>query len=266
MSWLITYERAERADGSLYFPSRLSREKLDEIKRTQGSYVYANQYLNEVIPLDEQRFKKEWFKYYDKLPQTKNTFVFIDPAISQKKSADFTGLVVSHRDVGGCDYVEVAKRIRTTPTELIEMVFKINEQFRPQAIGIEKIAFQEVLIYMVAEEMKRRKINIPIVGVAYGPEDRKELRISRLVPRFEWGGIYLKRGLVDLENELLKFPRASNDDISDALAGIDRIAFTPTEEKQREKYINPADADDYERQYRRKLVQSAARNTQTEEY
>ena len=48
--WSLVYERAELTDGTLFFPDRLSREFLDDAKRTMGSYFYANQYLNEVIP------------------------------------------------------------------------------------------------------------------------------------------------------------------------------------------------------------------------
>lgn len=195
-----------------------------------GSYLFANQYQNEVIPDDERRFKAHWLRYYNTVPNNVYRFAFIDPAIGQKESHDFTGIVVVACASDGTWYVELAKREKITPTQIVNTVFDIQTQFNCVSIGIEDIAYQEALLYMVSEEMGRRKTVIPVKGISQ-PKVRKETRILGLVPRFEWGRILLKQGFKDLEDELLSFPRGAHDDICDALALIDSIAFYPESEK-----------------------------------
>lgn len=227
MKWTLVYEKAIRDDGSLFFPEKLSQEFLDNTKRAVGSYIFSNQYLNEIIPADLQSFRKEWFKYFDQLPQRVNTFMFVDPAISQADTADFTGVVVISVDPEKRWYVRYARRYKVTPTQLINLIFTLNTQFSPQVIGIEEVAYQKALLYFLDEEMRRRNTLLPVKGIKPPNDKTKEMRILALVPRFEFGQIFLSQGLTDLEMELLKFPRASHDDLCDALAACEYIYFAP---------------------------------------
>lgn len=225
--WKIVYKGAYNPDGSLFFPEKLSHEFLESSKRAMGSYIFANQYLNEIVPSDRQTFKRTWFKYHQEVPPIRNTFVFIDPALSEADTADYTGIVVVQVDVNGDWHIVYAKRHRLNPTELVQFVFKLNEEWKPQVIGIEEVAFQKVLLYFLGEEMRRRGIVVPATGIKYPPDKGKQARILSLVPRFEWGHIFLGQGLTDLEIELLQFPRGSHDDLIDSLASIEYIAFRP---------------------------------------
>lgn len=235
-------------DGSLLFPERLTREFLDQARRTMGSYLYANQYQNEIIPLDKQTFKKEWVRYYESLPDILYNFAFIDPAISQADTADYSGIVVVATDTAQNWYVRFAGRFKFNPSQLIEQCFRIHEQYKPMAIGIEDVAFQRAIIHFAHEEMRRRNHRIPITGVKRGTDKSKEMRILGLVPRFEWGTIFLNRGLTELEQELAKFPRAQHDDILDALSSIEDIAHYPSKPRSTNVPLNPNDPG-YEKQY-----------------
>lgn len=218
-----------------------------------GSYIFANQYLNEIIPADKQSFKQTWFHYYDKLPKRHTTFIFIDPALSEADSSDPTGVVVAHVDIKKDWYISYAERHRLTPTELIKLIFRLNEQFKPNIIGIEEVAYQKALLYFLDEEMRRRNVILPIKGIK-PPNDRsKQTRILSLVPRFEWGHVFLNKGLNDLEIELLQFPRGSHDDLIDSLASIEYIYYPPdNKEKPLEKPASP-NHPDYEKWYREQL-------------
>ena len=56
----------------------------------------------------------------------------------------------------------------------------------------------------------------------------KETRIRGLIPRYEAGTIYHIEGeCQDLEDELLRFPKAVNDDISDSAQYQNKIAKPP---------------------------------------
>lgn len=247
MKWQVVYKKAYNDDGSLFFPEKLSQAFLESAKKTMGSYIFANQYLNEIIPADRQTFKKEWFKYFDSIPKKKHTFVFIDPALSEADTSDFTGVVVVQVDQKGEWFIPYAQRHRLNPTELVEFIFKINEEFKPQVIGFEEIAFQKAILHFFIEEMRRRKVVVPITGIKYPPDKSKQTRILSLVPRFEWGHIHLANGLTDLELELLQFPRGGHDDLIDALAGIDYIAFRPEDKEDQLRKPNSPNHPDYER-------------------
>lgn len=245
--WSLVYKRAVNKDGSLFFPERLSEEFLAEARRTMGSYLFSNQYENRIIPDEMKVFKKEWLRYYQEVPSNTNTFVFIDPAISQANTADYTALVVIKVDAEQNWYVVVANRYKINPTQLIQMVFKTYDEYHPTAIGIEDVAFQKALVHFIGEEMKSRNKYIPVTGVNPGIDKSKEMRILGLVPRFEYSKMFLNRGLVDLETEILQFPRAQHDDLLDALSSVEKIVHYPTKER---KVLNePASPNhpDYER-------------------
>lgn len=258
MKWAIVYKKAIQDDGSLLFPERLSRDFLDIQKRKLGSYAFSNQYMNEIIPEEHQTFKKHWFKYYAELPPLTFTFAMIDPAIGQKKTSDYTGITVVSTSTDGNWYVRVAKRERMTPSQIVNMCFDIQKEFGTMGIGVEAVAYQEALIYMLSEEMTRRKIMLPIKEIRPPTDRTKEARIRGLVPRYEWGRVYHSLGLYDLETELLQFPRGSHDDIIDSLATMDELVIYP--EKEKPKHVKPHSPSDpgYESWYiREKFRQSS---------
>jgi predicted phage terminase large subunit-like protein len=264
--WSIFYERAIRDDGSLFFPERLSKEFLESQRGILGSYIYANQYQNEIIPLEDRRFKPEWLRYYLSLPERSYTFAFIDPAISQADTADFSGITVIQVSEDKKWYLRLAERRKITPTEIVDLVFALHNQFNCQAIGIEDVAYQKALLYMIAEESLRRGKNPPVKGIHPGTKNTKETRIMGLIPRFEWGRIEIAHGLVDFEKEYLEFPRSSHDDIMDSLSQLEQLVFYPGQERISDheapgtiagEIVNP-NHPDYESWYRRTVYKRIA--------
>jgi predicted phage terminase large subunit-like protein len=247
-NWSVVYKRAINRNGDLFFPERLTAEFLENAKRTMGSYLFANQYLNEIIPEGEQTFKKHWLRYYRDIPDGCYHFGFIDPAISEADTADYTGVVVIAVDAMQNWYVRYAVRLRINPSEIINLAFKVCEQFKIQYLGVEDVAFQRAILHFAHEEMKRRGKHIPITGVKRGNDKTKPMRILGLVPRFEWSTLFLSQGLTDLELELAQFPRGAHDDILDALASLEEIVYYP--QKARPKHAAPHPSDPaYEKWY-----------------
>lgn len=246
MKWDVVYEKAIRSDGSLLFPERLTKEFLEQARRTMGSYLFANQYQNEVIPEDEKVFKPEWLRYWKEIPSNTYRFGFIDPAIGQKEHHDYTGVVVVDVDVNGFWYVRLAHRYRLTPTEIIAKMFDLQREFKLKALGVEVVAYQEALLYMLDTEMKRRQMILPVKGITRKSVS-KETRILGLVPRFEWNRILLAPGLLALEDELASFPRGAHDDVLDALASLEELVFVPQKESTELKKPHSPSDPNYER-------------------
>ena len=255
--WSIIYCKAIQDDGSLLFPERLTHQFLESQRRAMGSYLFANQYQNEIIPEEDQTFKKHWLRYYSELPERVNHFGFIDPAISEADTADYTGFVVIAVDSDQNWYVRYAKRERINPTQLINAAFDLCERFKLTTLGIEAVAFQRAIVHFAYEEMKRRGKRIPITGVKRGTDTTKEMRILGLVPRFEFGSCLLAQGLHDLELELLEFPRGAHDDLVDALASLEKFVVYPQKARNTNASPHPLDPG-YESWYiRNKFKESA---------
>jgi predicted phage terminase large subunit-like protein len=253
MKWDVIYEKAIRDDGTLLFPERLTKDFLENARRTMGSYLYANQYQNEVIPEDEKTFKPHWLKYYKEIPNHTYRFGFIDPAIGQLKHHDYTGICIVDVDTDGQWYLRMAKRERLTPTQIVDKMFEICKEFQLKGLGVEVVAYQEALLYILQEKMNERKVTLPVKGVARS-KTSKQTRILGLVPRFEWGRLLVSQGMVDFEDEYNTFPRGNHDDILDALASIEEIAFYPV--KKEKEIVKPHSPHhpDHERWVIRDLV------------
>lgn len=269
MKWAIVYEGAIQDDGSLYFPEKLTHEVLQNMRRTMGLYKYTNQYLNQVIPEEDQDFKQAWWREYTVLPTNVYTFMFIDPAISLLDGADYTATVVVHVDHDQNWYIQMADRRRITATDTVKHIFNMYQGLKPMTIGIEDVAYQKALLHFLSEEMHRRGQVLPIKGVRRSnitteggrrSNNSKPYRIRSLVPRFEFGKIFVSPGLDDLQLEYKSFPRGSHDDLLDALASIEEIVFYPDKPKEMDNVTNPNDPR-YEQFYIRRLIKEKTRTS-----
>ena len=194
MVWSVIIEKAIRDDNTLFFPEKLTRDFLQGIRKTQGSYIFSNQYQNLIVPDDDKRFRKEWIRYFkaENLPTILHNFGFIDPAISRRDGSDWTALCIVSVDVEGHWYVRLAQRAKLTPSEIVTLAFNAVDKWKLNLIGIEDIAYQESLLYMINDEGKRRGRHLPATGIGKGDHRHKDSRILGLVPRFEWGRISLQ--------------------------------------------------------------------------
>lgn len=264
MKWSVCYKKAISQDGTLLFPERLTKEFLDSQRRVMGSYLYANQYQNDVIDEADKNFKSSWLRYYTDLPKNTNTFAFIDPAIGQKDNHDYTGVVIVDVDSDGLWYLRLAKRLRLNTTQIVSLIFEMHNKFKPNCIGIEIVAYQEALLYILDERMRVFSTVLPVKGIKRSNVS-KETRILGLVPRFEWGKLLIGQGFTDFEDEYNSFPRGSHDDLLDSLASIDEIAFYPEKHKEKdiEKPNSPSDPN-YERWYIQQLAKRGSSRNDSE--
>ena len=249
--WSVVYEQAIRSNGSLFFPERLTRDFLEAAQKTMGAYIYANQYLNIVIPDNKKTFKREWIQYFEGVPSTTFRFIAIDPAISTSDTADYTGIAIVDVGPDGTRYVRHTQRLKVSATDLVEIIFEMNDSWKPMSIAIESVAYQKALLQFLNLEMRRRDKFLPLCEVKPPADKTKEMRILGLVPFFQWGRMLLAQGQHDLELELASFPRGAHDDLLDALCYANEIAITPTEVR---KDVRPNVNDpQYESWYRKQL-------------
>ena len=79
-------------DGSFNFPERLSREGFNKVclDPSMNPYDVQSQYFLNPIDPSQRKFKDEWIKYYETLPEGLSEYLLCDPASSVKKKSDYT--------------------------------------------------------------------------------------------------------------------------------------------------------------------------------
>jgi len=215
-----------RKAGDALWPERYSLQALNSIKRDIGLFDWNALYQG--TPLDDstREFKKEYFREVEKpFLQTieTNCVIAIDTAVSQRASADFTGVSIVNIDKANNWYVQT-KKLRVTPMELIDLIFTLYLQHRPSRIGIEDTIYTMAIQPFLDAEMRRRDTFLPIYPVKHN-QVNKETRIRSLLPRYQSGSVYHIKGECDpLVEELLRFPKGVHDDVMDSLAYISQIA------------------------------------------
>jgi hypothetical protein len=217
---------------SYFFPKRLSPEFLKDKRETLGGYLYSCNYLNNPVDDENADFKRSWFKTYREenlRSLVLKTYITIDPAVGQKDTADFIGIIVNSVDILNNWFFRKMEKIRIDPLELIDKIFEMNRTWHPVKIGIEKEKYTQVLKPFLDQEMKLRNEFPPVEEMTLKISN-KEMRIRGLAPRYERGCIFHNEqdnGRFDLEDELLRFPFSKYDDVSDAAGMQSQLTFVP---------------------------------------
>ena len=181
------------------------------------------------ISPDSQKFKREYFKYYDSVDiSTLNIYTTVDLAISQKRNADYSAIVTVGVSPEGHWFVLDVESGRYDPTTTIDAIFTAVTKWRPLSVGIENVAYQAALQHFLEKEMPHRGIFFRIQPLK--ADKKKELRIDTLQPRFAVGTVWFKRQatwLDKIESELLAYPHGAHDDVIDALAYMEQMVSEP---------------------------------------
>lgn len=225
--------RADDRDGEkLLYPAKLDRPFLDNKRKKQGGYIYSCQYNNEPTDAESAAFKREYFQYrswqeVEGIPI--NWFLTVDPG-GEGQQSDYAALVLSGVDYQDNLYVRYIIRGKMTPGEMVNKTIAMYRKFTPKRIAVETLAGAgKSTIMAYKTRMKELGIWLPIQYIE-GRSTAKIDRIEALAPKYEFGKVFHIRECPQirlLEDELTKFPKAKNDDISDAFATVLEIAHAP---------------------------------------
>lgn len=211
--------------------SDIEKDRDEWAKLGKTDIWYRNKMCQCISP-DSQKFKREYFKYYETTPdlQTLNIYTTVDLAISQKVNADYSAIVTIGVNSAGHWFVLDIEYGRYDPTTTIDAIFSAVQKWRPLCVGVEVVAYQAALQHFLEKEMPRRGVFFRITPLK--AEKKKEIRIDNIQPRFAVGTVWFKSGaqwLDKLESELLAYPHGAHDDVIDALAYMEQIAVAPYE-------------------------------------
>lgn len=193
----------------------IDRQELEDIKADTPAIIWQQEYLAEFIDIAGSLIKREYLKYTDRLPREDYVRVGIgvDLAITTKTSSDYTALVAVGKTKAGDFHVLDVHRFQSASEIVIaNAIVTFAKKWEADAVAIEKVSFQSVIVGMV-----RRASNFSVIGVK--PVKDKLTRAFPLISRYEQGLIYHSDKLPEYyESELLSFapPFKDHDDLVDA--------------------------------------------------
>jgi len=210
---------------------------IEDKKRQLGSVTFAAEMMNQPIDDETTEFKKEFQTFIPNdtvMKRQTRCFISIDTAVSEKASADFTGITVNFVDVDNHWNLK-AWKVKCNPRELIDLLFTMYHTHKPEKIGIEKTIYLQAIKPFLDEEMRVRNTFMPIVELQHN-STAKETRIRGLIARYETKSIvFIENECNDLLDEMRTFPRGLHDDVLDSLAYQQQLAQAPYRESYDEK-------------------------------
>lgn len=210
-------------------PVFLSEKRLEELRIEQGPYIFSCQQLLNPIAKEDQIFREEWLRFYDKLPIVRNKYIIEDPANEKKKDSDFTVIACISLDERGNRFLDDLVRGRLDQGErwkTIREMVRRNPDI--QGVWVEKYGLMTEIEYYY-EKQGLEQFYFPVWPLG-GNKISKADRIKRLVPLFKEQRFFLPRELLYdgldliayfLSEEYLIFPYAPYDDVLDCLSRIE---------------------------------------------
>ena len=240
--WETVRFPAISTDNRALWPEKYDLKALDQIKKTIGVYDWNALYQQKPISSETQEFHKSEFRYFtDEEVQHKDFYYYamVDPAVSQKETADNSAIVVVAKEKTAPEiYIVDVIAGKFTPGRLVDEMFLLKAKYKQRLIrvGIETVAFQQSMMFWLTEEMRKREKYFEIVELR--AKNKKEIRIRGLKPMYEAEVIFHRTTYHELEEELLTFPNGLHDDRIDALAYIQQV-LKPTKSSKKAHQFKP---------------------------
>ena len=144
------------------FYSFFTMEHLNKLKRRMGDWSFSCEMMNDVLPKSERLFMPP-HPIYEKLPDTRmKYYITVDPAMSEKRWANWTGICVGAVPIDHPDkvyYVE-AYRIKRKSNEVADEIVNKIAQYRPRRVGIE-YGMQAAIQYIIDLKFKNKQLKDP---------------------------------------------------------------------------------------------------------
>lgn len=189
------------------WPQRWSMSDLEKIRHTRA---FRMDYMNLPAGSDGGFWTPEDFNY--EVPDTVTRRILsVDPAVTTKKTSDFTGLAVIGYDplVGRC-VVESATGVKLGPAELRQHILAILAA-NP---GIKAVLIET---NQGGDNWAEILAPLPVRLLSVHQHEKKEFRASRVLDYYQSGWIAHKGSQRALEDQALAYPHVTNDDILDAV-------------------------------------------------
>lgn len=223
-NWYSKLYRAIKENGDALCPELWDLDQLEIKRREIGEIPFNQEFMNN--PLDPSTQIINPKAYYDNVDMGRcDCYGFIDLAISEKQTADFTSIVTIAKDrYDGKMYIVDPRRLRGDITAQLNLCFDLYNQYKWKAFGVESVAYQKAFAQILNLECNRRGIYIPAIEIQIDKD--KVRRVLEISPYIDNSQVVFNNSYQEFNSECFQFPKAAHDDFVDALTGAVKIAIS----------------------------------------
>lgn len=210
----------------------ISRDEIEEAKRTMSSYAFRQEYLASFVAPGSAMFKETWIQYAEE-PSDGDYYIAVDMAGFQdagdrkkKTRLDETSIAIVKVNTNGWWVKDIISG-RWSLNETAIKIFEAVRNHRPVRIGIERGIAQQAVMSPLMDLMKRTGRFFHIELLTHGNQKKNDRIMWALQGRFENGFVTLNKSEWNMKflDQLFQFPDPlTHDDTVDALAYIDQLA------------------------------------------
>lgn len=242
----VFYAITTEEDGTerALWPEHRSLEKLRAMRDDPsdqdfiGSITFAQEYQHKPFSEEDAIIQPDWIKECEpsQVPDKHARLarvLTIDPAASERQTADFTAMIVADLYTDGNVYIRAIRNQRTSPSVTADTIRELDEIYKPQVIGIEKGALGLVFRDLLE--------GLPVIGLE--PDKDKVRRLLAVSRFFEAGRVYTVKNIQNgqaFREQLIEFPKGTHDDMVDAAAYAVRLLFVEGENQVSSKDFQTA--------------------------
>lgn len=203
--WPAIVTNPDGTEASLW-PERWSMDYLNGQRHTRE---FAMNMMNRPVPLDGGYWEESDIRI-DEVATWGNTIISVDPAVTTKRTSDYTGIAVLSR-VPDTSLVGVrhAEQVKLTSEDLANHVSALIEKYEAKVLYIETNQGGDLWRQVFA--------GVPAKFVAVRQSDKKEVRAAQAHDVYRRGSVFHVRHFPALEEQMLAFPRVPHDDVLDAV-------------------------------------------------
>ena len=221
--------------GECLWPGKYPSDQDIEMERKKvgNEITWQQEYLLNIVPLEDQAIFREWINYYDEIPERLDLFggykshreirIGVDPAISKSSIADYTAMVPGMLFETRKSYqLYILPKIinkKLSFPETVEtckvMVESYKKEFNRVSLIIEDVGYQKALPQQLKYDGIRN-----VITTHPGQQDKRS-RLVLTANSIKTGKILFPReGAEELIQQIVYFGVEKHDDLVDAFVNL----------------------------------------------
>lgn len=218
---------AENNLGEPIWPGRFSHDVLQDIRTSQGEYMYQTQYLNNPRDPADAAFQEEWLEYFQNVadaPRHMKLITVVDLACwGDSKGLARNVVLTCGIDARSHLWMLRYDRGKFNPEETIKVMEQHAQQFKTTKVFVEEVQYQRAIRFYAKKRMEKTGFFYRLEPL---PTDNrtnaKDLRIRDLINLCSHGGLHIRYAHTKFKEEFCDYPSGLTCDILDCLAWAHR--------------------------------------------
>ena len=214
------FRRAVGDDLTPVWPAKWPRKRLQERRNEIGETSFARAYRLVCVPDDAVPIQADWVQFWSAPAEYDPVILAVDPAVSAKRTADASALVVLGETASHEIHCLQALAVRVPMPDLVTLIAAMDQQWQPRVI-----LFESNGPFKGIKDLLARHTPFGSKLAEFAQTSDKMTRIQTFSVRVNKGAFKLKgeNGVVDpaqqeLFDEMTTFPVGEHDDLADAAA------------------------------------------------